>query len=63
MLHLGRTDRTGVVSVGELNHEVRLRLHSMEDGKEEERGKKGSSKVNFTHSFWGGGGGVAGSPS
>lgn len=52
VLHLGRTDKTGVVSVGELSHEVRLRLHSKEDGKAEERGKKGRSNMNFNHSFW-----------
>lgn len=49
MLRLGRTDKTGVVSVGELSHEVRLRLHSKEEERKKE--EKGRSKVKFNHSF------------
>lgn len=33
-----------MVSVGELSHEVRLRLHSKQDGKEEERKKRAEVK-------------------
>lgn len=55
-----------MVSVGDVIHKVRLRLHSKEERKEEGRIKKGRSKVKLfcgtvvNHSFWrrrvGGGG-------
>lgn len=56
--HRSWTDGTGAVSVGDVIHKVRLRLHSKEERKEEERVKKGRSKVKLycgtvvNHSFW-----------
>lgn len=61
-----------MVSVGDVIHKVRLRLHSKEERKEEERIKRGRSNGELfcgtvvNHSFWrrggvgvGGGGGLS----